>query len=118
MLHKVLRPEMLERLEWHQEQGHATVIISASLGVYLRPLAQRLGVDDVIGVELTANSQGVLDGGVERGVNIRGQEKVNRLRAWTSAQFGEAAEFELWAYGDGSGDRELLLAADHPTWIR
>jgi len=117
-LHGLLRPQMLERLRWHQEQGHATVIVSASLGVYLRPLAQRLGVHGVLGVELTANSHGVLNGQVARGVNNRGREKVIRLRAWTAEQFGEAADLELWAYGDDSGDRELLLVADHPAWIR
>jgi len=117
-IHDVLRPEMLEQLKWHHEQGHATVIISAALGVYLRPLGQRLGVHGVVGVELSANSHGVLDGRVDGGINIRGPEKLVRLRAWTAEQFGDEAELELWAYGDSSGDRELLLAADHPTWIK
>jgi phosphatidylglycerophosphatase C len=117
-LDEVLRPEMLERLQWHQEQGHATVIVSAALGVYLRPLGQRLGVHGVVGVELSATSDGVLDGRVDGGVNIRGPEKLARLRAWIAEQFGDEAEMELWAYGDSSGDRELLLAADHPTWIK
>ena len=117
-IHDVLRPEMLEQLQWHQRQGHATVIISAALGVYLRPIGQRLGMHGVVGVELSTNSHGVLDGRVDGGINIRGSEKLVRLRAWTAEQFGDEAELELWAYGDSSGDRELLLAADHPTWIK
>jgi phosphatidylglycerophosphatase C len=114
----LLRPEVLKRLRWHQEQGHATVIVSASMGVYLRPLAQRLGIDGALGVELTADPDGVLNGQVDRGVNNRRQEKVTRLKAWIADQFGPAADFELWAYGDDSGDRELLLIADHPVWVR
>lgn len=116
-LPEVLRPQMLERLRWHQGQGHATVIISASLGIYLRPLAARLGIDGVLGVELSTDNNGILDGGVCGGVNNRGQEKVVRLQAWVSEQFGDDANIELWAYGDDSGDRELLEVADHPLWI-
>lgn len=117
-LHQFLRPEVLKQLRWHQEQGHATVIVSAGLGVYLRPFAKQLGVQGVLGVELTSNSDGVLDGRVDRGVNIRGREKVVRLKAWMAERFSDADDCELWAYGDDSGDRELLLAADHPTWIK
>ncbi len=117
-LEATLRPRMLERLHWHKGQGHATVIVSASFGVYLRPLAQRLGVDDVLGVELIADFEGVLNGQIDRGVNNRRQEKVRRLRAWLAQRFGAGAETELWAYGDDSGDRELLSIADHPVWVR
>src|SRR5690606_5233735 len=41
----LLRPEMVARVRWHQRAGHAVVIVSASLGAYLRPLAERLGLD-------------------------------------------------------------------------
>src|SRR3954471_16305453 len=37
-----LRPEMVERLQWHQGEGHQTVIVSASPSVYLEPLGRRL----------------------------------------------------------------------------
>jgi phosphatidylglycerophosphatase C len=117
-LPEVLRPRMLERLRWHQEQGHVTVIASASLGVYLRPLASQLGIDGALGVELTVDPHGVLTGQVEGGVNNRGAQKVLRLRAWIDAMLGDRTEVELWAYGDDSGDRELLATADHPTWIK
>ena len=33
-----LRPDTLRRLRWHQQAGHRTVIVSASLAAYLRPL--------------------------------------------------------------------------------
>jgi phosphatidylglycerophosphatase C len=37
---------------------------------------------------------------------------VRRLESWLA---GESVE--LWAYGDSSGDDELLAFADHPTRI-
>jgi phosphatidylglycerophosphatase C len=46
---------------------------------------------------------GVLEGG-----NVRGPEKVRRLRDWLGTE-----PAEVWAYGDSSGDRELLAFADH-----
>src|SRR5690606_9929445 len=54
----LLRPEMVARVRWHQRAGHAVVIVSASLGAYLRPLAERLGLDAALGVELAADASG------------------------------------------------------------
>jgi HAD superfamily hydrolase (TIGR01490 family) len=102
-----LRTEMVEQLAWHRREGHEIVIVSASLDVYLDPLAPMLGVDHVLctrlGVDIDDRLTGVLEGG-----NVRGPEKVRRLRAWLGAD-----DAEVWAYGDSAGDRELLAFADH-----
>lgn len=112
----LLRPAMLDRLRWHQAEGHAVVIVSASLGTYLRPLAATLDIDEALAVELVA-SGGVLTGEVTGGTNCRGPGKVARLRAWVDTAYGPGAAVELWAYGDSAGDEELLAASDHPTWV-
>jgi phosphatidylglycerophosphatase C len=113
----VLRPEMVERVRWHQSEGHSVVLVSAGLGVYLRPLADHLGLDDVLAVELVADGAGRYTGAIEGEVNNRGPHKVARLRSWIDVRFGAGATVELWAYGDSSGDEELLAAADHPMWV-
>lgn len=113
----LLRPEMRDRVQWHRDEGHATVVVSASLAVYLRPIAHELGIDHVLGVELVVDEEGVLTGLVDGGVNTRGPHKVARLRDWIGTTFGPDIEPELWAYGDSPGDRELLALADHPTWV-
>jgi len=112
-----LRPGSVERLDWHRRRGHAIVIVSASLGAYLRPLAERLELDGALAVELVADAGGRLTGEVVGGLNNRGPEKVARLKAWVDARFGTGTDVELWAYGDSSGDAELLAIADHPTWV-
>jgi phosphatidylglycerophosphatase C len=112
-----LRPGSLDRLDWHRRRGHAVVIVSASLGAYVRPLADRLGLDGALAVELVADAGGTLTGEVVGGLNNRGPEKVARLNAWIDARFGRGTEVELWAYGDSPGDAELLAIADHPTWV-
>ncbi len=105
------RPEMLDRLAWHRAEGHRIVIVSASLDSYLVPLAPRLGVDHVISCSL-GSADGLLTGTLVGG-NVRGPEKVRRLREWLAG-----APAEVWAYGDSAGDDELLAFADHPTRIR
>lgn len=107
-----LRPEMVEQVRWHRDSGHELVLVSASLGAYLRPFARIHGFDHTIAVELEEGASGHLTGEMV-GPNVRGPEKAVRLRAWLD---GEAPEL-LWAYGNSSGDRELLAMADVPVWV-
>lgn len=110
-LHHLLRPEMMETLRWHRSEGHTLVIVSASLGFYLRPLGDTLGFDHVISVEMEERD-GVLTGELAA-PNVRGPEKIKRLRALLD----DDTTTELWAYGDSDGDAELLAAANYPTWV-
>jgi phosphatidylglycerophosphatase C len=108
-----LRPDTLRRLRWHQRSGHRTVLVSASLAAYLRPLALRLGVDDVLCTDSTRS--GDRYGDRLNGLNCRAGEKRRRLDQWLEEQRFVGAE--VWAYGDSAGDRELLDRADHAVWV-
>ena len=108
-----LRPDTLRRLRWHQRSGHRTVLVSASLAAYLRPLALRLGIDDVLCTD-SARS-GDRYGDRLNGANCRAGEKRRRLDQWLEEQMWVHAE--VWAYGNSAGDRELLDRADHPVWV-
>jgi phosphatidylglycerophosphatase C len=108
-----LRPDTLRRLRWHQQAGHITVIVSASLAVYLRPLAMRLGIDDVLCTDSTRS--GDRYGDRLNGPNCRAAEKRRRLDVWLEERRWVHAE--VWAYGDSVGDRELLARADHAVWV-
>jgi phosphatidylglycerophosphatase C len=107
-----VHPAGLERIAWHRERGDELVLISASLLVYLEPLAARLGFDAVLATGLEVGPDGRLTGELEGG-NVRGPEKVRRLERWLDGR-----TCELWAYGDSPGDRELLARADHGHRIR
>lgn len=107
-----LRPEMVEQVRWHRDAGHELVIVSASLATYLEPFARSFGFDHVIAVEMQRGSDGSLTGEMEGG-NVRGEEKAVRLRQWLD---GDVPEM-MWAYGNSSGDTELLAMADVPVWV-
>lgn len=107
-----LRPEMVEQVQWHREAGHELVIVSAGLATYLDPFATAFGFDHVIAVRMQTGSDGLLTGEMT-GPNVRGEEKAVRLREWLG---GDQPEM-LWAYGNSSGDAELLAMADVPVWV-
>jgi phosphatidylglycerophosphatase C len=106
-LERRVTPDALGRVRWHRSRGHEVVLISASLHVYLAPFGHRLGFDAVLATGLGVGDDGRLTGELD-GANVRGPEKVARLRQWLGID-----TCELWAYGDSDGDKELLAAADH-----
>ncbi len=105
-----LRSDTVARLERHRELGHRVVLVSASLDPYLSPLGALLGVDGVVCTRLELGPDGRATGALV-GANCRGPEKERRLREWLEDQALSGAE--LWAYGDSTGDAELLRMADH-----
>jgi len=105
-----LRPEALTRLEWHRQQGHRLVIVSASPRCLLQPIAERLAVE-LIATETSDPCSGAP---IElRSRNCKGPEKIQRLEQWLQEPLNRA---ELHAYGDSRGDRELLQRAAEPHW--
>ena len=111
----LLRADMVARLRWHVEQGHRVVIVTASYEHYVRVVAKVLGDVDVVGTRLEV-ADGRCTGRLD-GANCRGPEKLRRLEAWMRANGLDRNDVTLYAYGDSSGDRELLAAADHPHWV-
>jgi phosphatidylglycerophosphatase C len=110
-----IRPAMSRRIAWHRTEGHRLVIVSAALAVYLEPLGRGLGFDAVLATGLEVGPNGLLTGRLQ-GANVRRHEKAVRLREWLSGAVGERS-WELWAYGDSAGDRELLAMAQHPRRV-
>lgn len=110
-LPSLLRSEAMQRLEWHKQQGHRCVVVSASLEIYLRPWASKVGFSDILGSKLVEQADGTISGNL-LGENCFGPEKMRRLEAL----LGKRDEYILYAYGDSRGDKELLSAADYPYY--
>jgi phosphatidylglycerophosphatase C len=113
-----LRPDMAARLAWHRSAGHHTVIISASLDLYLDAFAGATGFDQVLATTLEVDATGRLTGQI-RGANVRGPEKASRLRALLASLSANPPYEppELWVYGDSAGDDDMLALADHPLRV-
>lgn len=110
-----LRPQTLAQLRRHQSARHRVVIVSASPELYLAPVGQALGLDAVIGTRLEVGADGRLTGRLD-GPNCRGSEKVVRLRDWMDRTL-QGAPSQVCAYGDSSGDDEMMAMADISTWV-
>lgn len=106
---KWLRHEAVERLRWHQSKGHRTILVSASLTLYLKPWAQQMGIQDVLGTELEV--QNGRHTGRIKGKNCYGPEKLARLQSLINVD-----HCCLHAYGDSKGDREMLSVAQYPYY--
>lgn len=102
-----LRPAARRRIAWHAARGDRLVMVSASVDIYLEPLARALGFDDLLCTRLAA-AGGRFDGQL-LGSNCRAAEKVRRL----TALLGDLSACEIYAYGDSAGDAEMLAVADH-----
>ena len=97
-----LRPEGVQRIAWHQENGHRCAVASASLDVYVAPWARAAGIDDVFATSLEY-ADGVATGRID-GNNCRGEEKVRRMEE----HYGDLSQWALHGYGDTPDDRHFL----------
>ena len=99
----LLRPKGLQLIAQAQEEGADVLIVSASIDNWVKPFFH--------GVKVVGTQVEVKDGrltGHFLTKNCYGQEKVNRILAL----YPHRNEYELIAYGDSAGDKEMLAFAD------
>ena len=94
------------------EKGAYRVIVTASPETTVAPFARRLGAEALLGTPLLFDGDDRVAGAFA-GPNCRGEEKVLRLRA----AFGEDMQLAA-AYGDTTGDTEMLAIADEAGFRR
>lgn len=104
---RICKPDVLNKIKWHKNEGHTIIIVSASVRNWIEPWAKQNGFEQVLGTELEVIDNKIT--GRFATPNCYGPEKVNRLLQL----FPNRAEYTLFAYGDSSGDKELLAIADH-----
>jgi HAD superfamily hydrolase (TIGR01490 family) len=105
----LLRPEMMQRIAWHQQRGDTVVLVSASLDVYLQPWCERHAIE-LICNRLEARD-GVLTGRYEGG--DCGPHKARLIRA----RYDVDAYPQVHAYGDSREDLDMLALAQQ-RWYR
>jgi phosphatidylglycerophosphatase C len=102
----LFRPDALETWRSYENAGVQRVIVTASPDLLVGGFGRMIGADRVIGTRLGFSAEGRLLP-MLHGENCRCEEKVRRLRE----AFGDAFHLQA-AYGDTSGDKEMLVMAD------
>lgn len=103
-----MRPDALRVWNDWGAKGAHRVIVTASPETTVAPFARRLGAEALLGTRLVFDGDDRVTGAFA-GANCRGEEKVRRLREAYGDDLRLAA-----AYGDTSGDAEMLAIADEP----
>ncbi len=105
LIDKITRPKAIEKIQWHQDQAHKVVIVSASMECWLKDWCDKNKLD-LIATRLEIK-YGKLTGKFSTR-NCYGIEKVRRVKeAYDLRQYDC-----VYAYGDSRGDKELLALAD------
>ncbi|MBT8767528.1 HAD family hydrolase [Metapseudomonas boanensis] len=97
----------------HREDGDRLLIISASAHFLVSAIAGRLGVEEVLAIEL--EEQHGCYSGRTRGVLTYRDGKVTRLQAWLE-EHGESLDGAHF-YSDSRNDLPLLTRVPHPRVV-
>lgn len=114
---KELNPESnkaIALLKEHQAAGDTVVIVTATNAFVTRPIAQALGVPELIAVELETGAHGWITGRIA-GVPSAREGKVTRVNQWLAARGLTLADVESRFYTDSVNDLTLLEAVDFPV---
>jgi HAD superfamily hydrolase (TIGR01490 family) len=106
----VLRPEIMQRIAWHQAQGDKVVLVSGGLDFYLAPWCRQHGLELICS---TLETRGERLTGRYQGAQCVGEEKARRVRE----RYDLAAYGQCYAYGDTHED-EAMLALAQRRWFK
>ncbi|MCC4616296.1 HAD-IB family hydrolase [Xanthomonas campestris pv. asclepiadis] len=105
----VLRAEMMQRIDWHQAQGHEVVLVSASLDLYLQPWCAQHDLSLIC--NKLEHHAGVLSGRYADG--DCGPRKAAQIRL----RYDLSQYACVHAYGDSREDKPMLALAQQ-RWYR
>jgi len=98
----------------HRANGRALVLATTTPDDMIRPLADRLGFDDVVATRYGIDHEGRYDGTIA-GEFVWGKGKLSAVRRWAADH--EVALEDSWAYSDSYYDNPLLRAVGHPVAV-
>ena len=100
----ILREKALEKLQWHREQKHRIIVVSATMEDLLAGWCASVGAE-LLGTQLE-HIENRLTGRFS-GKNCHGHEKVRRIKELLDPKDYAT----IYAYGDTTGDRPMLALA-------
>ncbi len=109
-----VRPEALALLARHRDAGDEVVIITATNEFVTGPIAQLLGVRELVAVQLARGADGWITGEID-GVPSMREGKVARMQEWLSARGLGWEDVDATFYSDSFNDVPLLERVQHPV---
>jgi putative phosphoserine phosphatase / 1-acylglycerol-3-phosphate O-acyltransferase len=98
----------------HRAAGRRLVLATTTPDDMIRPLAERLGFDDVVATRYGVDGDGRYDGTID-GEFVWGRGKLQAVRDWAGR---EGVDVDAsWAYSDSFYDAPLLAAVGHPVVV-
>jgi HAD superfamily hydrolase (TIGR01490 family) len=119
-MYDVVRPAITEPalalIQQHSQAGDTAVIVTATNELITRPIAEALGVPELIAVELARDAApgGWITGEI-KGVPSMREGKVTRVAAWLAARGLGWADINSTFYSDSINDLPLLEQVNHPV---
>jgi HAD superfamily hydrolase (TIGR01490 family) len=115
----VVRPMLpaaaIELVQRHQRAGDLVAVVTATNDFVTRPIAQALGVDQLIATELARDEAGRVTGAI-RGVPAFREGKVTRVQHWLAARGQVLEGFSRSVfYSDSTNDLPLLERVSEPV---
>jgi putative phosphoserine phosphatase/1-acylglycerol-3-phosphate O-acyltransferase len=110
----MIQPYAGPLIEGHRAEGRRVVMATTTPLDLVKPLADRLGFDDVIATRYGVNADGTYDGKIV-GPFVWANGKLNAVREWA-----ERKGIDLdasYAYSDSVYDTPLLSAVAHPVVV-
>jgi HAD superfamily hydrolase (TIGR01490 family) len=115
---KAMKKPALELLDAHRSAGDELVIVTATNAFVTRPIADALGVKELIAVELEMDDApggtGWITGEI-RGVPSAREGKVTRVEQWLATRGLAWADVDTTFYSDSINDISLLEKVNHPV---
>jgi len=109
-----LLPSARALVDEHRRAGDQLVIVTATNEFVTRPIADALGVQELIAVRLATGPDGWITGEID-GVPSMREGKVTRVTDWLRARGLDWGAVETTFYSDSMNDLPLLERADHPV---
>ena len=101
-------------LERHKDEGRRVIMATTSPYDLVKPLADALGMDDVIATRYGESDDGNYDGSID-GYFVWGPGKLAAVRQWATENGVDVAQ--SYAYSDSIYDLPMLSAVRYPTAI-
>lgn len=110
----VLKPQALELVRTHQAAGELVVIVTATNDFVTAPIAQALGVQDLVATHLEHGPDGWITGEILGEPNMR-EGKVHNMTQWLAARGLDWDGVESTLYSDSANDIPLFERVNHPV---